>query len=249
MSVFKSAIVLVAGLAVGFVAAQVAAPSGDKALEEQIKALTQRVEQLEKRLASMPVADGNPQLEQEAIEAYKTIAMLASTGKATEAKAKLTEFNAKYSSTKIARNAQRLAAELAVVGKDTPKTWSIDKWFQGQSDVKLDGPGPTLLVFWETWCPHCQREMPELQQVYDNYKGKGLQVVGLTKVSRSATEDAVRDFITQKHLGYPIAKETGALSEYFNVTGVPAAALLKGGKVVWRGHPQQVTPEMLQAYL
>jgi hypothetical protein len=35
-----------------------------------------------------------------------------------------------------------------------------------------------------------------------------------------------------------MAKEKDAsMSTGFNVTGIPAAALVKEGKVIWRGHP------------
>jgi hypothetical protein len=29
------------------------------------------------------------------------------------------------------------------------------------------------------------------------------------------------------------------------VTGIPAAAVVKGGKVIWRGHPAQLTDDVL----
>jgi thioredoxin-like negative regulator of GroEL len=48
---------------------------------------------------------------------------------------------------------------------------------------------------------------------------------------------------------YPIAKETGELSRYFNVSGIPAAAVIKDGKVVWRGHPAQLKEDQLKSWL
>ncbi len=43
--------------------------------------------------------------------------------------------------------------------------------------------------------------------------------------------------------------ETGKLTEYFNVSGIPAAAVVKDGKIVWRGHPIRLTDEMLKNWL
>lgn len=37
----------------------------------------------------------------------------------------------------------------------------------------------TLVNIWATTCPPCIREMPELEQLQNNYKDKGLKVVGL----------------------------------------------------------------------
>ena len=125
----------------------------------------------------------------------------------------------------------------------------IEKWFQGEEAVDLNGDGTIVVVFWETWCPHCRREVPKLQQMYDKFKGDGLQMIGLTRINKTATEDAVKDIITQNNVNYPIAKEDGSVAQYFAVSGVPAAAVVKSGKVIWRGHPARITEAMLQGWL
>ena len=48
---------------------------------------------------------------------------------------------------------------------------------------------------------------------------------------------------------YPTAKENGDLSKHFNVSGIPAAAVVKGGKVVWRGHPGRLNDSMIDGWL
>ena len=70
----------------------------------------------------------------------------------------------------------RAKGVLQQIGKDTPAKWGIEKWFQGEDKVNLD-KGTTLLVFWESWCPHCQREVPKVQALYDALADDGLQVV------------------------------------------------------------------------
>jgi hypothetical protein len=91
--------------------------------------------------------------------------------------------------------------------------------------------------------------VPKIQSIYSDLKGEGLQVVGLTKITRSSTEEKVSTFISEKQIAYPVAKEDGELSRYFNVSGIPAAAVLKDGKVVWRGHPAQLNEAKLKAWL
>jgi peroxiredoxin len=40
--------------------------------------------------------------------------------------------------------------------------------------------GRVLVVnFWATWCPPCVEEMPDLQAVRDEYRGRGVEVVGI----------------------------------------------------------------------
>ncbi|NNE56438.1 MAG: TlpA family protein disulfide reductase, partial [Flavobacteriales bacterium] len=38
----------------------------------------------------------------------------------------------------------------------------------------------TLLFFWSSWCHKCEQETPEYKKLYDQYKGKGFQVVGIS---------------------------------------------------------------------
>ncbi len=88
-----------------------------------------------------------------------------------------------------------------------------------------------------------------MQAIYDQYRDKGLQVIGVTRLTRTATAESVVSLISEQQVSYPIAKETGALAEYFAVKGIPAAAVVKDGQIVWRGHPQRLKPELLESWL
>jgi len=231
--------------------------AGTEELEKKIDELTRRVDTLEKKLAASTAAAARRNApaakpaansaagREEALALYDKIDGLVATGNVDQAQRELTAFEEKYAGTQAAGYTASLKRELAVVGKDAPADWSIEKWFQGESDVKLDGRQPTLIVFWESWCPHCRHEVPKLEQVYESYKDKGLQVIGVTRLTRDATEESVSSFIAEQSVKYPIAKESGALAEYFNVKGIPAAAVVRNGKIVWRGHPVRLTDELL----
>jgi len=242
--------VVVGAIAAGAIVMALAASSDGPSenLEKQIASLAERVAALEKQVQTLKTSGGggNAALEQEAARAIQSVNQLIIAGKTDEARTRLRDFDSKYKSTKAARRARKISGELAVVGKATPNDWGIDKWFQGESEINLSGKEATLVVFWETWCPHCRREVPKLQQVYENYKGKGLQVVGVTKMNRGSTEEDVTEFISQNKVSYPMAKEDGSLSKHFAVGGVPAAAVVKNGKVLWRGHPAGLTDDVLE---
>lgn len=207
-----------------------------------------RISQLTRQIQSAGQAKVNP-LEGEAEQAFAAISRTVLAGDLESAKTQMGEFMKKYSSTNAAKRARTMNEELQVVGKAAPADWGITKWFQGENEIDLSSDKPTLLVFWETWCPHCQREVPKLEALYGKFKGEGLQVVGLTKVTRSATDEKVSAFITEQKLSYPVAKEDGKATGHFNVRGVPAAAVVKGGKVVWRGHPARLSEDMLKGWL
>jgi thiol-disulfide isomerase/thioredoxin len=37
-----------------------------------------------------------------------------------------------------------------------------------------------LLDFWASWCVPCLKSMPEIAEIYDNYKNEGLEIVGIS---------------------------------------------------------------------
>ena len=84
---------------------------------------------------------------------------------------------------------------------------------------------------------------------FKKYKGMGLQVVGLTKLSRNKTKEDVLAFLTEANITYPIGQERGDISTAFAVTGIPAAAIIKDGVIIWRGHPGLVSDEKLEGLL
>ncbi|HHO53470.1 MAG TPA: TlpA family protein disulfide reductase [Deltaproteobacteria bacterium] len=221
----------------------------DPEMDKRIADLEGRVEALEARPASPGGAKAaSPEQEQEAANLLKAATEAAEAMDIETAKAKLEELKSKHGATRAARAAQRLESELAVIGKPEAEL-DVEKWFQG-SAADVEGGKATLYVFWEVWCPHCKREVPKLSETYNKFKPQGLSMVGLTKQTRDVTDDQVTAFVSEQHVSYPIAKENGdSLSQHYGVRGIPAAAMVKDGKVVWRGHPARLTDEMISKWL
>lgn len=213
-----------------------------------------RIDELEARIAKLeqgaPAAakGGNTASADDKVarELYKKANKAMQEGNREEAVKLFTEMKEKFTGTRYAQTATRFLTELQVVGTKVD-TLNVEKWLQGESSL-TDGKA-TLVVFWEVWCPHCKREVPKLQAVYNEYNPQGLNVIGLTKMSRNKTEADVQAFIDETGVGYPIAKEDGKASKTFAVSGVPAAAVVKDGEIIWRGHPGTITPEQLQEWV
>ena len=227
-------------------------------VESRMADLENKVADLEKKVAEAPAARpgaaAKPPVddaaEKAAAELLKAASQAAEQMNYDEAKAKLAELKANHGETRAARAAQRLESELEIIGKPASDLM-VEKWFTGEGEVtSLSDGKATMLVFWEVWCPHCKREVPKLSETYGKYKDKGFQVVGLTKLTRNTTEEAVASFISENSVAYPTAKEEGdAMSQHYGVRGIPAAAVVKDGKVVWRGHPARVTDAMIDGWL
>jgi thiol-disulfide isomerase/thioredoxin len=229
-----------------------AAACADPELEKRVSDLEQKVAEMDKRGGATgapgvaPTA--NPEEEQKAGALLKDITAATDKGDIETAKAKLAELTEKYPATRAAKSAARMKDEMAVVGA-AEAPMQVEKWFQG-TEADVSTGKAKLLVFWEVWCPHCRREVPKLAETYNKYHSQGLDVVGLTKMTRDITEQQVNDFIAENKVTYPIAKEQGdAMSKAYGVQGIPAAAIVKDGKVVWRGHPAKLTDEMIQNFI
>lgn len=76
-----------------------------------------------------------------------------------------------------------------------------------------DYRGKIVLVnFWATWCPPCRAEVPDLVRWQREYKGRGLQVLGVTYPPTDRAE--VRQFVRRFRVNYPVllgTRETKAL--------------------------------------
>src|SRR5579862_4112531 len=91
--------------------------------------------------------------------------------------------------------------------------------------------GKVVLVnFWATWCPPCRKEMPDLEALYDQFKGEGLVILAISD------EDAakVRPFIAERQVTYPILLDPGRkVNDLFQVEEIPKTFVYnREGKLV-----------------
>jgi peroxiredoxin len=69
-----------------------------------------------------------------------------------------------------------------------------------------------VLNVWATWCGPCQQEMPELVKMNNEYKSRGLVVLGLaTTYNEHQGIDYVKDFIQKKGINYKIIWDDGTM--------------------------------------
>ena len=72
---------------------------------------------------------------------------------------------------------------------------------EGTSRELADYRGRVLVVnFWATWCGPCIQEMPELQKIQDEYRSRGVEIIGIA-IDRA---DAVRTFRQAGTIRYPL---------------------------------------------
>ena len=93
--------------------------------------------------------------------------------------------------------------------------------------------GSKIVVFnmWEPWCGPCVREMPDLQKLYDNYRSKGLMVVGVY-----STEENAKSTVESKGITYPIIRKSSEFNA-FDTGYVPTTIIVDGNGNILTSEP------------
>ncbi len=63
-----------------------------------------------------------------------------------------------------------------------------------------------ILTFWSVWCHVCREEMGVLDSVYQKYKDKGLEVIGVNIDPGGST--SVEDYVKKHSLSFPMLRDT-----------------------------------------
>ena len=78
---------------------------------------------------------------------------------------------------------------------------------------------PVMVCFWATWCGFCNKQLPYLQQLYDEWQGTELVMITISKGEEPIT---VATFMQDEGLSFPVITDSAqkAASQY-GVSGVP----------------------------
>lgn len=140
-----------------------------------------------------------------------------------------------------------------VVGTRAPVL--VGEGFDG-STVRVDATasGPTMVVFLAHWCPHCNDEIPRINQLRDEGRfPDGLNIVGVATASNPSRPNFPPDeWLADKDWTYPAmadgidtVSETFIAAEAFGVSGFPFVTLIDANGDVaarWSGgsEPDQI---------
>lgn len=95
----------------------------------------------------------------------------------------------------------------------------------------------TVIDFWASWCGPCRAEMPNMVKMYDEYKDKGLGILGVSLDSKRGDWEGA-----SKRLGvkWPQMSDLkgwdNAAARMFNIQSIPQTIVVDGnGKILKKG--------------
>lgn len=106
---------------------------------------------------------------------------------------------------------------------------------EGDSLSLSDLRGKVVLVdFWASWCGPCRRENPHVKKIYEKYKDKGFDVLGvsLDKTQRAWVGAIEKDGLPWKHVS-DLKGWKNEVAQMYSVKSIPHTILLdQEGKIV-----------------
>ena len=119
--------------------------------------------------------------------------------------------------------------------------------------VKLSdyrGKNPVWVNFWASWCAPCKQEMPAMEELYQQYKDKGLVILGYDVAEPKETVDS---FIKSRAFSWTFLLDNGTTALRYQTTGIPTHVFInKQGIITHRissGLPKEYMEQQIQALL
>ena len=155
-------------------------------------------------------------------------------------------------------NAQQSAAKIEILGEDqtldsqaligqSAPDFALTT-VDGQTMSLSDHTGQIVLInFWATWCPSCVTEMPDYEQVYQQYQPEFV-VLG---VNLQESSSQVQQYADGLGLTFPVLLDgDGSVTTHqYQITGMPGSILIdRQGRIFYR-HIGPMSAETLMAKL
>ena len=107
-----------------------------------------------------------------------------------------------------------------------------------------------FINFWATWCGTCKVEMPSMEKLYQQFKGRGFEML---TISVDKDPSVVRPFIDQYNLTFPVLLDPNSdvAKTVYKTTGVPETFIVRqDGVIVFKaiGPRDWATDETIQAF-
>jgi peroxiredoxin len=110
------------------------------------------------------------------------------------------------------------------VGEPAPELKARDLLERDVTLSGLRGHKVVLLDFWATWCGPCRTSMPALQQLHDEFKDRGLEILS---VDQGEDREQVQQFVKRKAYSFRVLLDPESeIGASFGVRAIPTQVLV-----------------------
>ena len=108
-----------------------------------------------------------------------------------------------------------------------------------------------IIVFWSIFCEPCRDEMPVIEQIYGEFKDKGVDVLAVN-LDGEPFLTSIRGFLKQYKYSFRVLLDaldgdTFKIADPYQVAGTPVLYLIDGQGQVFIGHLGRITAKDLRA--
>ncbi len=125
----------------------------------------------------------------------------------------------------------------------------------GNSHTLSDYKGKTVFLnFWATWCPPCRAEMPEIQEIYEEYgeNKEDVIILGLASpdIGQEGSVEDIAAFLESNGYTYPVVMDAdGMWSYYYGITAYPTTFMIDKNGNVYGYVTGQITKDIMQSII
>lgn len=105
--------------------------------------------------------------------------------------------------------------------------------------------GKVVVVnFWATWCDPCRAEIPDFVKLYQEYRGRGLEVIGISM--DKGKDERVKAFVKEFGIEYPIVIGDLQVAHQWLVRGIPMTFVIDRAGTIARVIPGAIDKRSLE---
>ncbi len=135
-----------------------------------------------------------------------------------------------------------LFASLGALANDAPNWTLTDATGQEYSFHEEHRKGPSIVLFWATWCPYCKALMPHLQSMLEEYRGEA--PLRIYAISYREDGDPVK-YLERQGYSFIAFPEGGDVPASYSVSGTPGLFVVdETGRIVLNLY--QITARMAE---